>query len=847
MRRSSWVFLVMATLAVVLLGGRAATGLFVDHGWFTALNAEPVFWEQTVDSLLLRGGLWLLGSLFAFANLYGIRKTISAVAVPKRIANIEVTEMLSARKLLLFTIGASVAVGFLLTIPFDDWTPLALARHGIPFREIEFYFQRDLGFYVYWLPLEESLYVWALLAIVVMISIVIVLYALTRSLRLDGRRVVSSNHARKHLTILGALVMLLLAWSYRLDGYDLLRFGSGSDGLFQRVDHVVTLKIDFILSLVSVFASVVLLSAGWKGQVRLATATLTIVLLGALGARHGLPLLLSNGSLRGNPDGRELDYIATRALVTRRAYDVDGIVSVAADSSNNNSHAMKLPDLPRILSVWDAGPLARALTPGGDGRVAVAPVSWSPYNGTMRGLVLQKPSSNDGLWTLVSISGSTVDERGAPVHNGADIDGPVDSASINIADDVSIGSIAEPLIAPNASGHRLVFDSSTRIVGARLESISSRIAHAWATRDPRLLSSSNDGATPTLVLWRDVRDRVHRLAPVFAQGQDVVPILYDGTLYWAVELYSASDTYPLSQRWMLAGDVRSYFRHAATALVDSRTGRVRLVTVHSPDPIARTWMLVAPTLFVAIDKIPSGLAEQLPAPTDGADAQIRAFARYGSRLEGQIARHLPDSILTNDTQPGILLDEKSPSIGWSVPLLDSPEQIAGVAYAVGGVTRGVRWQAIQHPDVRWGAFVERLRSALDSSRAALAEGGKREPLVNYGRIRMVLIDDAPVAMQPLYVTRLNGSQAVARVAVLSGASVVVSSSTADAVRQLQGAHLGTSNNGVSGSSVPLSAAGRQAAIARLYEAMRAAFRSGNWARFGSAFDSLGTLVGRTPP
>ena len=69
MRRSGWVVLIVAGLAALLLGGRAVTGLFVDRGWFAGLNAEPVFWEQTFDSFALRGSLWLIGSLFAFANL----------------------------------------------------------------------------------------------------------------------------------------------------------------------------------------------------------------------------------------------------------------------------------------------------------------------------------------------------------------------------------------------------------------------------------------------------------------------------------------------------------------------------------------------------------------------------------------------------------------------------------------------------------------------------------------------------------------------------------------------------------------------------------------------------------
>jgi uncharacterized membrane protein (UPF0182 family) len=395
LRRGSGIALAVATLAILLLAGRAVSELVVDRAWYSALNGEPVFWETFTDSVILRGCLWALGAAFAFLNLYAVRRTILAVAVPARVANLELTAMLPSRRLLAFTLVCAALVGLLLALPFDDWTAIALARHGIPFREIENYFERDLGFFVYWLPVEESLYVWALLTIVVMIAIVVLLYTITRSLRVDGRRIISTTHARRHLTVLGVLVMFLLAWSYRLDGYDLLRYGSGADGLFLRVDHVVTLKIDFILGMLSIFAAMVLLRAGWVGQVRLATATLTVVLLGALAVRHGLPSLLENGSALGSPVRRDMDYVAARALITRRAYDVDAMAVVTEDSSARASVALTLADLPANVSTWDAAPLSRALGPVSDTRVTVAPVSWFPGASGVEGLLLQKPELVD--------------------------------------------------------------------------------------------------------------------------------------------------------------------------------------------------------------------------------------------------------------------------------------------------------------------------------------------------------------------------------------------------------------------------------------------------------------------
>lgn len=846
MRRSNWVILAVLATALLLLAGRALTALFVNHAWFAALNAEPVFREQIIDTVWLRGGLAVAGSLFAFLNLYAVRRTILAIAVPSRVGNVEFTAMLPTRRLIAYTIIASIMVGLLLATPFDDWTQLAMARHGMPFGERELYFERDLGHYVYWLPLEQTYYVWALLSTVVMVAIVIVLYALTRSLKVDGKRIVASTHARRHLTVLGSLMLMLLAWSYRLDGYDLLRFGTGNDGLFLRVDHLMAVDFDFALSILTIFSAMLLLRAGWAGQFRMATITLTVVLAAAIGVRHGLPIVLSRSSWLGEPSRRDDDYIRARALFTRRAYDVDGMPVIASDTSRART-GLQLVDLPRVLSVWDAAPLARSLGANASGRVAVSPIVWSPRDGQLKGLLLQKPSAGDGPWTLSRVLANVADDRGAPIHDGIDLGGEVDSASITMSDDVSAGVIGAPVIAPGATGHLLIVDSTTRVVGARLATEGSRIAHAWATRDPRLVSSDEMGAIPTLVMWRDVRERVRKLAPIFAQGQDVIPIVNEGALMWAIELYSASDMYPLAQRWQLAGETRSYFRHAGTAIVHSRTGRVRIVTVDNPDPVARTWMAIAPDLFVKVSALAAELREQLPPPTDGTIAQTRAFSRYGSRLNGSEARHLPDSILGNDPPPGILFELNGLSSAWTIPVLNGPEQIAGIVASVGGASRGSVWMPVASLATRWGVIREQLRATLDSSRQQLTgDAGRREPQTSLGRVRAVIVNGVPAAVQPLYVTRLNQSQALARVAVGYDGKVGVGATLDEAVRHLVGTSSRDGSNGAQGSNVPLSAASRQAAMARLYDSMRAASRRGDWARFGSAFDSLGALLGRPP-
>ena len=286
MRLRTWLVLSLLVLAVLLLVGRGVTALVVEQAWYAAMGVPGIFWEELTYTALLQGGAWLLGTVFAFANLHAVRLTILAVAVPSRVANIELTEMLPPQRLLAITVVLAMLVGFVLALPLDNWTSVAMARHGLPFNEIEGILDRDLGFYVYALPLEESAYLWSLAAIVLVLLIVLLLYALTRSLRIEGRRVIASTHVRRHLSTLAALVLLLLAWSYRLDTFDLLQRGSGPEGLFLRIDHVVTLQVDRVLVVVCGIAAAFVLRAGWLGQLRAAFITCSLVLVATVGGRQ---------------------------------------------------------------------------------------------------------------------------------------------------------------------------------------------------------------------------------------------------------------------------------------------------------------------------------------------------------------------------------------------------------------------------------------------------------------------------------------------------------------------------------------------------------------------------------
>jgi uncharacterized membrane protein (UPF0182 family) len=202
----------------------------------------------------------------------------------------------------------------------------------------------------------------------------------------------------------------------------------------------------------------------------------------------------------------------------------------------------------------------------------------------------------------------------------------------------------DSLVYPGARGLVIVADPQLDVAGQRLGDGLSRFGYAWAYQSFDLLSDSIPRRA-RLVTERDVRNRIMALAPIFAQGSVAEPMFHADTLYWKLELYSASSNYPLSQHYVLAGEERSYFKHAATALVNARTARVMIAADPSPDPISIAWMTAFPN---SSDYRAPGIARELtttpwePAPAQsprsGSDAAFRAaVTRLYNRMRAALA------------------------------------------------------------------------------------------------------------------------------------------------------------------------------------------------------------------
>ena len=789
-----WVLVLVAGAAVALLLGRSVAAIYTDYLWYSALGFTDI-WRARYGALLaLRLICTAAATLFVFANLYAVRQSVVSLVLPRRVGNLDIGEEVPRRQLTWTAAALSLLMGIALAWSQQDWSGYLAAKIGQRFNESDPYFAADLGFFVYRLPFELSLFAWVMTVVLIVIGVVGVLYALTPSLRWEQGGLYVSGYVRRHFAVLAGVLLVLLAWHYRLQMYTLLVTGSAPDGAFTYIDHRVGIPASLVLALVTLGAGLTVMWAGWTGQLRLAFAALSGVIVAVLIARQVAPFIAKRTGAR-EPALRERPYEATRLGYTRRAFAVDRVAIAEASVS-----FATLAEASQFVPVWDDGALRRA----SDRPLPGSNVGWFSSDS---GILASVPTLVGG-GSVATFVATATDDNGTPARalrpDGGDL------PTIVIA-------------ADSATRSREVVDSTGHIASPSLASAVSRLAHALSMQDFRVWFDATPSPARKIVTRRNVRERVSALAPFFVQGTSIAPLWHADSLVWALDLYSSSGTYPLSRKVIVVGEERAYFQHAATALVNATTGRTILVEDSLPDPVAASWMAKFPALFRRAASLPMTLRRQLPPPRDGARAQASAYGRVGGRAEADVVRHLPDddgadSALVETPAPLLALPRGGPT-AYLLPLLDPSERLRGVFIAQGGASPRSMWLPASETAPLWNEVLDRLK-ATDTVPASL--------LVR-GYVRAVPVAGEIVLVQPRYDWRGSGPPRLLYVAALAADSV----RSAKTLLQLAGRL----------PSAPSIGSGDfRARVRDLYEEMRRASARGDWAAYGRAFDALGAIL-----
>lgn len=174
--------------------------------------------------------------------------------------------------------------------------------------------------------------------------------------------------------------------------------------------------------------------------------------------------------------------------------------------------------------------------------------------------------------------------------------------------------------------------------GIELGGIFQRAAFALRFGEINVLISGQLGDDSKVLLERNVRDRVSKVAPFLHADADPYLVVLDGRLVWVVDMYTTSTWYPYSSSADTSRLERTrgrglpqnfnYIRNSVKATVDAFDGTMTFYVVDPDDPLIAAQQRIFPHLFTANSEIPPQLREHLRYPEDMFRIQSDMYRLY---------------------------------------------------------------------------------------------------------------------------------------------------------------------------------------------------------------------------
>ena len=163
-----------------------------------------------------------------------------------------------------------------------------------------------------------------------------------------------------------------------------------------------------------------------------------------------------------------------------------------------------------------------------------------------------------------------------------------------------------------------------------LGGLARRILIAAARDDLGKLPFSDDvNRSSRLLMRRNVRARVQTLAPFLTFDPDpYIVVGEDGRLYWMMDAFTTSDSYPYSTHYRLNDDSINYMRNSVKAVVDAYNGTTTFYVFDAGDPIIAAYRRVFPTLFKDASAMPPDLHKHIRYPELLLRVQAEVYGLY---------------------------------------------------------------------------------------------------------------------------------------------------------------------------------------------------------------------------
>ncbi|MFL5734767.1 MAG: UPF0182 family protein, partial [Chloroflexia bacterium] len=659
---------VAGIVVVLLIVPSLLTDLITDWMWFTSQNLEEVYTTRLWLGVGVFFGAGLVAALFCWVNWrVATRLSSSGQLFPGQ------RESIPRGLIRLLILGAALAIGVFMGLAIaEEWPTILLFIHSVPFGQTDPVFNTDIGFYVFALPLYKLVRGWLLVLLVISAIGVAIAYLGTSGISEIVRQVESARggstpqfrlnlngRVGAHLSILGALFLLLVAVGYWLQRYDLLyssravAYGAGYTEVNAKLPSL------YILMGITALAALLVLANIWVRTWKLLAGAVGAWLVALVLVGGVYPWFVQQFQVKPNELSLELPYIQNNIAATRKAFGLDKFreKEVPAVSSLTREQLDENQAVVNDMRLWDYRPLLdtfaqlqeiRSYYTFNEVDIDRYAVDGRPKQVMLsaRELSTGQLSEDARTWQnihliythgygAVASSVNEVQGEGLPKLLLQNVPPETSIPTLKITrPEIYYGELTNDYLFVNSGTPEFDYplgDSNQTTTyqgkgGVALSGPLTKLLFALRFGDGNVLLS--DSITPqTRVLFhRNIHDAVRLLAPFLKYDHDpYITVADGGKLYWIQDAYTTSSLYPYSSPYQ---DSFNYIRNSVKVAISAYDGTATFYVADPTDPIVQAYRGIFPALFKDMSEMPADLRTHIRYPEDLMNVQAEVYNTF---------------------------------------------------------------------------------------------------------------------------------------------------------------------------------------------------------------------------
>lgn len=546
----------------------------------------------------------------------------------------------------------SAVMGYLAS---RNWQDILKLWNRTSFGEVEPILGQDIGFYLFILPTMEFVQEWLVYLTGLCLVLTAVVYFLRGAVNIKGFTIEASDQVRAHLLFALACILLVLAWGWRVEMYEILfsKRGVAYGATYTDVYvNLVAYRVMVAACAVCAFYMLYLMRAKMterQATLRPAVALGVVVVLYLLGT-FVVPTVVQQFVVNPNELDRERPYLVNTIAGTRKAYGLDRIETKEFPATDNLTYKdiEDARDTIDNIKIWDHRPLKATYK-----QVQVIRLYYD-----FPAISVDRYRADGRLWQVMLSAREMVPEQ-LPAQSQTWVNqhlqythgygvclSPVNQVVGEGLPDLWIKDIPPESRYPHmvikrpeiyygqATNNYVLVKTTTQEFdypkgaenkyttyqgdgGVGIGNLFRRLLFTVRFQDLNLLFTTYLTDESRILFYRNIQERALAVAPFLMLDQEPYMVVADGRLFWVQDAYTISYRYPYSQPTSLGTHRRiNYIRNSVKIVTDAFHGKMQFYIWDEADPMIRTYAKMFPDLFSAQSEMPANLRAHVRYPKD---------------------------------------------------------------------------------------------------------------------------------------------------------------------------------------------------------------------------------------